>query len=252
METLLQVQDLTKTFYPAGRPPQTAVDHVSFSLAAGETLGLVGASGCGKSTLARLITRLTESTCGTVQLCGQDITAARGRRLRQACRQMQMVFQSPRGSFDPRRTVGSSVGESLTNFGVPKAARRARVAALLTQCGLPAAYADRYPHELSGGECQRAAIARALAIQPRLLICDEATSSLDTTVQQQIMVLLETLKQTHRLSLLFISHDLALVQSFCDRVLVMHEGRIVEESTPDALIAAPRSVYTRRLVEAAL
>ena len=218
----------------------------------GETMGIVGESGCGKSTLARLICRLTEPASGSVRLLGRDITRAKGRALREVYRQVQMVFQSPGGSFDPRRTVGDGVGESLGNFGVPRAEREARVAALLEQCGLPAEFAGRYPHELSGGQCQRAAIARALAVEPRVLICDEATSALDVTVQKQIMELLARLKAERRLSFLFICHNLALVQSFCDRVLVMEAGRVVEEGTSAQVIQSPRNPYTRALVEAVL
>ena len=228
------------------------MDRVSFRLEEGETLGIVGESGCGKSTLARLICRLTEPTSGSVCLLGRDITRAKGRALREAYRQVQMVFQSPGGSFDPRRTVGDGVGESLGNSGAPRAEREARVAALLEQCGLPAEFAGRYPHELSGGQCQRAAIARALAIEPKILICDEATSSLDVTVQKQIMELLARLKAERRLSFLFICHNLALVQSFCDRVLVMEAGRVVEEGTTDAVIQTPNSPYTKMLVKAAV
>lgn len=252
MSVLLQAEGLTKTFAEGNGAAHTAVDHVSFQIGGGETVGLVGESGCGKSTLAKLITRLMDPTAGTVRLNGKDITNARGKDLREAYRQMQMVFQSPAGSFDPRRTIGYGIGESLRNDGVPKAERRRRVEALLARCGLPPAYADRYPHEISGGECQRAALARALAIRPKLLICDEATSALDVTAQQQIMELLAALKREHRLAFLFICHNLALVQSFCDRVLVMHDGKIVEEGTPEQIIQTPQSEYTKRLVDAAL
>lgn len=250
MEAFLKVEGLTKTFLAERKTEHAAVDHVSFQLKEGETLGIVGESGCGKSTLAKLITRLIEPTAGSIHLGGDDITKARGKTLRDAYRRMQMVFQSPMGSFDPRKTIGYGIGESLLNNGVPKAERTQRIVALLEQCGLPAEFAGRYPHEISGGQCQRAAIARALAIQPKLLICDEATSALDVTVQQQIMELLKNLKRENNLSFLFISHNLALVQSFCDRVMVMYEGKIVEEGTPDQLIQAPQSEYTRRFVEA--
>ena len=161
-----------------------------------------------------------------------------------------MVFQGPVSSFDPRRTLGDGIGESLKNRGMDSREVRKRTVGLLKLCGLPESYAERYPHQVSGGECQRAAIARALAIEPSVLICDEATSSLDVTVQKQIMELLAALRSKEKMACLFICHNLALVQSFCDRVLVMYEGRIVEEGTPDEVIRTPRSAYTRQLVEA--
>lgn len=252
MEPVLESKNLTKIFPTAGRGDYTAVDRVSFQLQEGETLGVVGESGCGKSTLAKLICRLTDPTAGTIHLLGRDITYVKGRELRKVYRQIQMVFQSPTGSFDPRKTIGYSIGESLANAGVSRTERTARVTGLLEQCGLPGNFAQRYPHEISGGQCQRAAIARALAAGPRVLICDEATSALDVTVQKQIMDLLVRLKQEHQLSVLFICHNLALVQSFCDRVLVMYDGSIVEEGTPDEVILTPRCDYTKHLVDAAL
>lgn len=252
MEPILQVSGLTKTFHTNGRPDFTAVDRVSFLLYPGETVGIVGESGCGKSTLAKLLCRLLDVTEGTIHLCGQDITKAKGRELFGAYRNIQMVFQDPLTSFDPRRTLGDGIGESLRNAGVPKAERERRVVELLEQCGLSETFAGRYPHEVSGGQCQRAAIARALAIKPKLLLCDEATSTLDVTVQQQIMELLKDLRKKEKLSYLFICHNLALVQSFCDRVLVMHEGKIVEEGTTDQVIFHPKSDYTKILLDSIL
>ncbi|HIX30769.1 MAG TPA: dipeptide/oligopeptide/nickel ABC transporter ATP-binding protein [Firmicutes bacterium] len=251
MENLLEVQDLTKIFGAGGGRPVTAADHVTFSLRAGEALGLVGESGCGKSTLARMIARLLEPTAGAVFLEGEEITKLRRRALRPVYRKMQMVFQSPAGSFDPRRTLGHGIAESLENRGLSRGERQARTAQLLERCGLPADFAGRYPHEVSGGQCQRAAIARALAAEPRLLICDEATSALDVTVQQQILELLGELRRDG-LSILFICHNLALVQSFCDRVLVMRAGKIVEAGNAADVIAAPRTDYTRSLLDAVL
>lgn len=250
METLLEVRNLTKIFSKGKKTEYTAVNNVSFKLTAGETLGLVGESGSGKSTLAKLIARLIKPDSGSVFLNGKDITNLSGRALRDAYRQMQMVFQSPLGSFNPRKTIGFSIGESLLNEGVPEKEREQRVKELLHQCGLPAGFAERYPYEISGGQCQRAAVARALAIRPALLICDEATSALDVTVQQQIIDLLKQLKTERNLSFLFICHNLALVQSFCDRIMVMHDGKIVEEGTPDKVIKMPESEYTRSLVDA--
>lgn len=252
MTPILKVENLTKTFGGKGRPGFTAVDHISFELQPGECLGIIGESGSGKSTAVNMVTRLTDPTEGRILLEGEDITSLRGRQLRPACRIMQMVFQSPTESFDPRRRLGDGIGESLRNFGHNRTEVKRRVALLLEQCGLPAAFADRYPHQVSGGQCQRAAIARAIAIEPKLLICDEATSALDVTIQKEILALLQRLRETLGLSILFICHDIALVQQFCDRVLVMYKGRIVEEGFPDAVIRNPRNDYTKRLIESIL
>ena len=251
MGVLLKIEGLTKTFSEENKTEHAAVDHVSFQIDDGETVGLVGESGCGKSTLAKLITRLMEPTAGTIHLNGKEITKSKGKELRETYRQVQMVFQSPAGSFDPRKTIGYGISESMRNSGMPKAERRRRTEELLEQCGLSPEYAGRYPYEISGGQCQRAALARALAIRPKLLICGEATSALVGAVQHQIMELLKSLKQENQLSFLFICHNLALVQSFCDRVLVMHEGKIVEEGTPEQIIQTPRSEYTKHFVDAA-
>lgn len=251
MEPLLEVKKLTKTFQKKGQEELAAVDHVSFCLLPGETLGIVGESGSGKSTVARMITGLLKPSEGEIYLGGRAITHLKSREQRQVYRQLQMVFQSPAESFNPRRTLGDGVGESLKNAGLSSRERKIRVEKLFMQCGLPADFAGRYPHEVSGGQCQRAAIARALAVEPRLLICDEATSALDVTVQKQILELLSSLKRERGLSYLFICHDLALVQQFCDRVLVMAEGRIVEEGTPGEVILHPREEYTGNLIRSA-
>ncbi|MCC8125961.1 MAG: ATP-binding cassette domain-containing protein [Clostridiales bacterium] len=252
METILEVKDLSVTFRTEGKPPFTALDQICLSLHSGETLGVVGESGSGKSTLAKAVTRLLDPTEGTVSLFGEDITHVRGSALRRIYRDIQMVFQNPMSSFDPRRTLGDGIGESLRNRGLPKAEIEKRVSGLLRQCELSEEFAKRYSHEVSGGQCQRTAIARALAAEPKILICDEATSALDVTVQQEIMELLKRLKQEKGLSCLFISHNLALVQSFCDRLVVMREGRIVEEGTVDEVIGNPRSEYTKLLIECVL
>ncbi len=252
MNTILKVENLTKTFYSSGRPPFTAVDHVNFELREGEILGVVGESGSGKSTIAKLITRLIDSTEGTITLDGKDITQMKGKELRDVYKDIQMVFQNPVGSFNPRRTLGQGIGESLQNSGMPKAEVKKKVRELLEMCGLPAEFADRYPHEVSGGQCQRAAIARALAIEPKILICDEATSALDVTVQKQIVELLTELQKNNHMSYIFICHNLALVQMFCDRVVVLYDGKIVEEGLPDDVIIEPQSDYTKRLVDSVL
>ena len=228
------------------------MDRVSFRIEEGESVGLIGASGSGKSTVANAVCRFIDVTSGRILLRGCDITEARGKALRQVYKELQMVFQSPRASFDPRRTLGDGVGECLKNGGVGKAERRERVGELLERCGLPAAAADWYPHEVSGGQCQRAAIARALAAQPRLLVCDEATSALDVMAQRQILELLLELKAEGRLQLLFITHNLAVAQQCCDQLIVMDKGRIVEEGRMDDVVCRPQSEYTRRLIEAVL
>lgn len=254
MKPILEVKDLTKVFTRKGHPDLTALDHISFSLMPGECLGIIGESGSGKSTAANLITRLADATAGQIILDGEDITRLRGRELRRIYQKMQMVFQMPAESFDPRRTLGDGIAESLRNSGISRSEAAGRVKELLTRCGLTAEFAGKYPHEVSGGQCQRAAIARALAIGPKILICDEATSSLDMTIQKEIMELLEKLRgqQGTELSILFICHDIALVQQFCDRVLVMYQGKIVEEGAPDDLIAKPRNEYTKKLIESVL
>ncbi len=250
MNELLKTEGLTKK-YDSKESNFTAVDNISFVLKKGETLGIVGESGCGKSTIAKMILRLTEPTDGKIYLNEKDITKAQGKELRDVYRRVQMVFQSPTRSFDPRKTVGYGIEESMRNLGVPKAERKRLTAEIMGKCGLPFEYAKRYPHQLSGGECQRAAIARALAVSPELLVCDEATSALDVTVQYQIMKLLESLKKENNLSFIFICHNLALVQSFCDRVLVMQDGKIVEEGSPDDIIKSPKAEYTKLLIDTA-
>ena len=251
METLLETRQISRRFYK-GRSLVTAVNGVSFSLGRGEALGIVGESGSGKTTLIKMVTRLLDADEGQILLEGQDITRCAGRELHWVRRQMQLVFQTPQDSFDPRQTLGRGILEGMVNNGVPRREAVERLPALLERCGLPADYACRYPHQVSGGECQRAAIARAVAVEPELLICDEATSALDVTVQAQVMALLERLRRERGMAFLFICHDLALVQRFCSRMLVLHQGQVVEEGTPDEVILRPQNEWTRRLVEAAL
>jgi oligopeptide transport system ATP-binding protein len=255
---LLEAEDLQR-HYPVtrgllgGRRIGTvrAVDGVSFVLHRGETLGLVGESGCGKSTLARLILRLIEPSAGTLRFDGQDITAMTGEPLRRLRRSMQMIFQDPFASLNPRMTVAELLEEPLLVHGIgDRAARRERVGELLALVGLADHHAARHPHEFSGGQRQRIGIARALAVQPSLVVCDEPVSALDVSIQAQIVNLLGELQQRLRLSYLFIAHDLAVVKHVADRVAVMYLGRILEIGPADSLFADPRHPYTRALIAA--
>ena len=196
-----------------------------------------------------MIVRLLDTTGGRIFLDGEEITAAEVQKI---FRSVQMIFQSPQESFDPRRTLGDGIGESLLNVGNSRDKVREEVSRLLKAVGLPPEFADRYPHEVSGGQCQRAAIARAVAIEPKLLICDEATSALDVTVQAEIVALLSGLIREQGMACLFICHDIALAQDFCDRLLVMYRGRIVEQGPPDEVIQSPKREYTKKLIDSVL
>lgn len=251
MHTILDVKDLTKNFYK-NKQLFTAVNHISFQLRQGECLGLVGESGCGKSTTVKMLTHLLKPDSGEILLEGTEIQHLKGKALKKLYTEIQMVFQIPQDSFDPRRTLGDSIMESMRNHNVSRKEAQNRLGQLLQQVELPPELADRYPNQVSGGQCQRAAMARALAVNPKILICDEATSALDVTVQAQIIELLKRLQQEMDLSILLISHDLALVQHLCDRVIVMDQGNIVEQGTPDRVINAPENDYTKMLIEAAM
>ena len=249
---LLRFDNVSMHFDDAGGRVQ-AIDGISFSLAQRELLGIVGESGSGKSTVAKLLTGLHTPTGGKILLDGKDITHAVGKERRTLYTRIQMVFQDAVGSFNPRRTVGAMIGETICRLCTPDArATEKRVAELLTEVGLPSSYANRYPHEMSGGECQRAAIARAMAVHPEILVCDEATSALDVSVQAKIIALLLHLQREHGMSLLFISHDLPLVSSIADRVLIMENGRIVEQGETSRVLREPSEDYTRNLLQAAL
>ena len=251
-QDLLRFDNVSMHFDDAAGRVQ-AIDGISFSLAQRELLGIVGESGSGKSTVAKLLTGLHAPTGGRILLGGRDITHTSGRERRALYTRMQMVFQDAVGSFNPRRTIGAMIGETICRLCTPdERDTDKRVAQLLAEVGLPASYAARYPHEMSGGECQRAAIARAMAVHPDILICDEATSALDVSVQAKIVALLLHLQQEHAMSLLFISHDLPLVSSITDRVLIMQNGRIVEQGETSRVLREPSEDYTRNLLRAAL
>ena len=255
---LLEVENLAK-HYPMKRGlvfaktigTVRAVDGVSFALMPGETLALVGESGCGKSTTARLVLRLIEPTTGTVRFEGQDITEMGGAPLRALRRRMQIVFQDPFASLNPRMTVGDILEEPLLVHEIGNAEeRKARVHELLGLVGLASYHAQRYPHEFSGGQRQRIGIARALASQPRLIVCDEPVSALDVSIQAQVINLLQDLKRKLGLSYIFIAHDLAVVRHISDRVAVMYLGKIVELAPKRSLFARPRHPYTQALLSA--
>jgi oligopeptide transport system ATP-binding protein len=228
-----------------------AVDGVSFEIAEGETLGLVGESGCGKTTVGRGILRLIPVTSGRISFDGEDVLGAASARLRQLRRRMQIIFQDPAGSLDPRMKVGGIVGEPLLVHSVARGeALRAAVEQLLERCGLRRMAADQYPHEFSGGQRQRIGIARALALRPRFIVCDEPTSALDVSIQSQILNLLKDLQDEFRLSYLFISHDMAVVNHICDRIAVMRAGKIMEIGPREQVIHDPQHEYTKTLLAA--
>jgi oligopeptide/dipeptide ABC transporter ATP-binding protein len=254
---LLRVIDLVKHYVAGGlfarrSAPVRAVDGVSFEAARGETLGLVGESGCGKSTVGRTILRLQEPTAGKAFFEGADVFALDREELRRLRRRMQIIFQDPYGSLNPRMRIGDAVAEGIEIHQLATGGEvRRRVAALLEEVGLDPGYARRYPHEFSGGQRQRIGIARALAVEPAFIVCDEPVSALDVSVQAQVVNLLSDLQQRRALSYLFIAHDLAVVRQIAQRVAVMYLGRIVEEGSTEALLSRPSHPYTVALLSAA-
>jgi peptide/nickel transport system ATP-binding protein len=250
-EALIEVKSLSRHFGTPQRPVR-AVDEVSFSIRSGETLGLVGESGSGKSTIGRSLLRLIEPTAGQVLYRGEDLTKLPGRRMRALRSQLQMIFQDPYASLNPKMRVRQILGEALDTHGLARGPgeRERRIAELLQLVGLRPEHAERYPHEFSGGQRQRIGVARALAVEPEFIVADEPLSALDVSIQAQVVNLLSELRERLKLTMLFISHDLDVVEYLCDRVVVLYLGRVMEVAPAQALFERPRHPYTRALLAA--
>ena len=249
-DKILEVRGLKK-YFPSGSKPVKAVDDVSFDVCRGETLGLVGESGCGKSTTGRLTIKLLDLTEGSIRFAGEEIAGSKGAQLRDLRRRMQIIFQDPFSSLDPRKTIGDTIGRPLKVHGlVPKKERFEAVLGLMEKVGLDPNWVNKFPHELDGGRRQRVGIARALAVKPEYIVCDEPVSALDVSIQAQVLNLLQDLQEEMGLTYLFISHDLSVVKHLSNRIAVMYLGKIVELCPADELFSHPAHPYTKALLSA--
>ena len=250
MQEVLRVSSIKKTFSKGGKS-NTVINEVSFTVNKGQCVGIVGESGCGKSTIARIISGLLDCDEGEISLSGNILSKNSKVRLKEVQGKIQMVFQMPTESFNPRIKLGKYIKEAMSKT-LTSVEKEEKLKNLFDECLLEYELADRYPKEVSGGQCQRAAIARALASDPELLICDEATSALDVTVQHNIIKLLKNIQKNRDMAILFICHDIALVQQFCDYILVMDEGKIIEEGTVNEIILNPKEVFTKKLISSVI
>ena len=250
MQEILKVSSIKKTFLKDGES-NTVINDVSFTVKKGQCVGIVGESGCGKSTTVRVILGLLNFDEGEIILSGNKLSPQNKIRLKEIQGKIQMVFQMPTESFNPRIKLGKSIKENIKKI-LTSEEKEVKLKKLFEECQLSYDLADRYPKEVSGGQCQRAAIARALASDPQLLICDEATSALDVTVQYKIMNLLKNIQRNRNMAILFICHDIALVQQFCDYVLVMDKGKIIEEGIPNEVILNPSQMFTKKLISSVI
>ena len=244
---MLEVKDL-QVYYGMIQ----AIKGISFEVNQGEVIALIGANGAGKTTTLHTVTGLISPKSGQVLFEGKDITRLKQSQLKEVYGDIQMVFQNPVGSFDPRRTLGDGIGESLRNRGMKKADVEKRVAELLEQCGLEKEYAKRYPHEVSGGQCQRAAIARALAVEPKVLICDEATSALDVTIQKQVVEEMLLMREEYGTAMIVVTHNIGVVEKMADKVLVLKNGEVREYGKTAQVLTAPTDPYTKELMRSVL